>query len=112
MPGCSSPGQVNVMAHIWAARALLPAMNKRGDGYLLSSASAAGLLTQLSALAYSATKHAAVAVAEWLAITYWRRRNQGVLPLPDEVADAVVAGTSDERFLILPQADVAKCCRS
>jgi len=49
-----------------------------------------------------------VAVAEWLAITYWRRRNQGVLPLPDEVADAVVAGTSDERFLILPQADVAK----
>lgn len=45
MPGCSSPGQVNVMAHIWAARALLPAMNKRGDGYLLSSASAAGLLT-------------------------------------------------------------------
>jgi short-subunit dehydrogenase len=46
--------QVNVLAHVWAARALLPAMVQRGDGYLLSTASAAGLLTQLSALAYSA----------------------------------------------------------
>lgn len=62
--------EVNVMAHIWAARALLPEMVSRGDGYLLSTASAAGLLTQVSALAYSFTKHAAVAVAEWLAITY------------------------------------------
>jgi len=53
-----------------AAEALLPAMLARGEGYLVSIASAAGLLTQVSALAYSATKHAAVAVAEWLAINY------------------------------------------
>ena len=61
---------VNVMAHLWAARALLPEMTARGDGYLLSTASAAGLLTQLSGLSYSITKHAAVALAEWLSITY------------------------------------------
>jgi NAD(P)-dependent dehydrogenase (short-subunit alcohol dehydrogenase family) len=129
--------QVNVMAHIWAARALLPAMIERGDGYLLSTASAAGLLTQLSALAYSATKHAAVAVAEWLSITYADAGIKvsclcpqgvrtpmldlaledpiGAAPLlaggllePDEVADAVVAGVADERFLILPHGEVAK----
>ena len=58
------------MAHIWAARAVLPEMVERGEGYLLSTASAAGLLTQVSALAYSVTKPAAVRVAEWLAITY------------------------------------------
>jgi NAD(P)-dependent dehydrogenase (short-subunit alcohol dehydrogenase family) len=129
--------QVNVMAHVWAARALLPAMVERGDGYLLSTASAAGLLTQLSALAYSATKHAAVAVAEWLSITYADAGIKvsclcpqgvrtpmlelaledpvGAAPLlagglldPDEVADAVVAGIAEERFLILPHGDVAK----
>jgi NAD(P)-dependent dehydrogenase (short-subunit alcohol dehydrogenase family) len=129
--------QVNVMAHIWAARAVLPAMVQRGQGYLLSTASAAGLLTQLSALAYSATKHAAVAVAEWLAITYADAGitvsclcPQGVrtpmldlaledpigaAPLiaggliePDEVAEAVVAGIAAERFLILPHPEVAR----
>lgn len=62
--------RVNVMAHVWAARALLPDMLERGDGYLLSTASAAGILTQVGALVYSVTKHAAVAVAEWLSITY------------------------------------------
>ena len=62
--------EVNVMAHVWAARALLPEMVARGEGYLCSTASAAGLLTQVSALAYSATKHAAVAVAEWISINY------------------------------------------
>ena len=62
--------EINVMAHVWAARALLPGMVERGDGYLVSTASAAGLLTQVSALAYSITKHAAVALAEWIAITY------------------------------------------
>jgi NAD(P)-dependent dehydrogenase (short-subunit alcohol dehydrogenase family) len=129
--------EVNVMAHVWAARALLPAMVQRGDGYLLSTASAAGLLTQLSALAYSATKHAAVAVAEWLSITYADAGVKvsclcpqgvrtpmlelalkdpiGAAPLlagglldPDEVADAVVAGIAEERFLILPHGEVAK----
>jgi NAD(P)-dependent dehydrogenase (short-subunit alcohol dehydrogenase family) len=129
--------QVNVMAHVWAARALLPSMVRRGDGYLLSTASAAGLLTQLSALAYSATKHAAVAVAEWISITYADAGIKvsclcpqgvrtpmlelaledpiGAAPLlagglldPDEVADAVVAGIAEERFLILPHGEVAK----
>ena len=62
--------RINVMAHVWAARALLPAMLARGEGYLLNTASAAGLLTNLGLLPYSVTKHAAVGVAEWLAITY------------------------------------------
>ncbi len=129
--------EINVMAHVWAARALLPDMVARGDGYLLSTASAAGLLTQVSALAYTATKHAAVAVAEWLAINYADAGIKvsclcpqavrtpmlelaledpiGAAPLlaggllePAEVADAVVAGIREERLLILPHEDVAK----
>jgi NAD(P)-dependent dehydrogenase (short-subunit alcohol dehydrogenase family) len=129
--------EVNVMAHVWAARALLPAMLERGEGYLLSTASAAGLLTQVSALAYSATKHAAVAVAEWLAINYGEAGikvsclcPQGVrtpmldaaledpigsAPLlaegvlePEDVAEAVIAGIREERFLILPHQAVSK----
>jgi NAD(P)-dependent dehydrogenase (short-subunit alcohol dehydrogenase family) len=128
---------VNLMAHIWAARALLPEMLERGEGYLLSTASAAGLLTQVSALAYSVSKHAAVALAEWLAITYGDAGIKvsclcpqavrtpmlelaledpvGAAPLlaggllePEDVADAVVRGVRDERFLILPHEDVAK----
>jgi NAD(P)-dependent dehydrogenase (short-subunit alcohol dehydrogenase family) len=128
--------QVNVMAHVWAARALLPEMIERGDGYLASTASAAGLLTQVGALAYSVTKHAAVAVAEWLAITYGDAGIKvsclcpqgvrtpmldraledpiGAAPLiaegllePEEVAAAVVAGIREERFLILPHPAVA-----
>lgn len=129
--------EVNVMAHVWAARAVLPEMVERGEGHLLSTASAAGLLTQVSALAYSATKHAAVAVAEWLAINYAEAGikvsclcPQGVrtpmldlaledpigsAPLlaeqvidPDDVAEAVVAGLREERFLILPHPQVAE----
>jgi NAD(P)-dependent dehydrogenase (short-subunit alcohol dehydrogenase family) len=61
---------VNVMAHIWAARRLLPGMLERGSGHLSSTASAAGLLANPGLMPYSVTKHAAVAVAEWLAITY------------------------------------------
>ncbi len=129
--------EVNVMAHVWAARALLPDWVARGDGYLLSTASAAGLLTQVSALAYSITKHAAVALAEWLSITYAEAGIKvsclcpqavrtpmldvaledpvGAAPLlagglmePDEVAAAVVEGVREERFLILPHEDVAR----
>jgi NAD(P)-dependent dehydrogenase (short-subunit alcohol dehydrogenase family) len=129
---------VNVMAHLWAARALLPEMTARGDGYLLSTASAAGLLTQLSGLGYSITKHAAVALAEWLSITYadagikvscvcpqavntpllagaLEEDPVGSAPMmadavlePEDVAAAVLEGVLDERFLILPHADVAK----
>jgi NAD(P)-dependent dehydrogenase (short-subunit alcohol dehydrogenase family) len=128
--------EINVLAHVWAARALLPAWLDRGEGYLLSTASAAGLLTQVSALAYSITKHAAVALAEWLSITYGDAGIKvsclcpqgvrtpmldvaledpiGAAPLlaggvmePDEVAAVVVEGVRDERFLILPHAEVA-----
>ena len=58
------------MAHVWASRALLPDMLARGEGYLINTASAAGLLTQVSSVGYSVTKHAAVALAEWMAIEY------------------------------------------
>jgi NAD(P)-dependent dehydrogenase (short-subunit alcohol dehydrogenase family) len=130
--------EINVMAHVWAARAVLPEMVERGDGYLVSTASAAGLLTQVSALAYSATKHAAVSVAEWLAINYGDAGvkvsclcPQGVrtpmldlaldqdpvgsAPLiaegllePNEVAEVVVAAMREERFLILPHPKVVE----
>ena len=128
--------EINVLAHVWAARALLPGWLERGDGYLLSTASAAGLLTQVSAMAYSITKHAAVALAEWVSITYGDAGIKvsclcpqgvrtpmldtaledpiGAAPLlaggllePEDVATAVVAGIRDERFLILPHEDVA-----
>jgi NAD(P)-dependent dehydrogenase (short-subunit alcohol dehydrogenase family) len=130
---------VNVMAHVYAARALLPAWLERGEGHLLVTASAAGLLSNLGDAPYSVTKHGAVALAEWLAITYGDRGihvaclcPQGVrTPLlfgqgtdldgslaaevvkaqrilePDEVAEVTVAGLRDERFLILPHAEVA-----
>jgi NAD(P)-dependent dehydrogenase (short-subunit alcohol dehydrogenase family) len=64
---------VNVKSHIYAARALLPTMLERGQGYLVHTASAAGLLTQLGSAPYSVTKHAVVALAEWLSITYGDR---------------------------------------
>ncbi|MGH8951690.1 MAG: SDR family oxidoreductase [Acidimicrobiia bacterium] len=125
--------QVNLMSHVHAARRLIPGWLARGDGYFLSTASAAGLLTNLKAAQYSVTKHAAVAFAEWLAITYG---DQGIkvsclcpmgvkTPLldsadefhalldplaiePEQVADAVVAGIAAEEFLILPHPEVAK----
>jgi NAD(P)-dependent dehydrogenase (short-subunit alcohol dehydrogenase family) len=129
--------RVNVMAHVWAARALLPGMVERGDGYLVNTASAAGLLTQVSALAYSATKAAAVSVAEWLHINYGdagikvscicpqgvrtamldvaMEEPAGAAALaaggflePEDVAAAVVAGIREERFLILPHEEVAQ----
>jgi NAD(P)-dependent dehydrogenase (short-subunit alcohol dehydrogenase family) len=129
--------RVNVMAHVWASRALLPEMLERGEGYLINTASAAGLLTQVSSLVYSVTKHAAVALAEWLAIEYVElgvrvscicpqgvrtpmleqgmqeaaaaaALSAGGLIEPEDVADAVVAGIHDERFLILPHENVAQ----
>ena len=128
--------RVNVMAHVWASRALLPEMLERGEGYLINTASAAGLLTQVSSLVYSVTKHAAVSLAEWMAIEYGdagvrvscicpqgvrtpmldlameepagaAALSAGGLIEPEDVADAVVAGMRDERLLILPHENVA-----
>jgi NAD(P)-dependent dehydrogenase (short-subunit alcohol dehydrogenase family) len=125
---------VNVMAHVHAAKAVLPSMLARGDGYLLQTASAAGLLTQIGGAPYAVTKHAAVAFAEWLSITYGDRGikvsclcpqgvrtrmlagapgdthallDQGALD-PEDVATAVVAGLAEEKFLILPHPEVAE----
>jgi NAD(P)-dependent dehydrogenase (short-subunit alcohol dehydrogenase family) len=128
---------VNVMAHIYAARAVLPGMLARGSGYLLQTASAAGLLTQKGAAPYSVTKHAAVAFAEWLSIMHYEAGirvsclcPQGVLTQmllgpdgqrqsflragaiePEEVAEAVVEALAEERFLILPHKEVAEYFR-
>lgn len=124
---------INVMAHIYAARAVLPQMIARGEGYLLQTASAAGLLTQIGSAPYSVTKHAAVAFAEWLSISYADKGvkvsclcPQGVRTRmllgedgkgenflvegsvsPEQVANDVVKGLEEERFLILPHPEVA-----
>ena len=132
--------EVNLMAHVYAARAVLPSMLARGGGYLLQTASAAGLLTNIGAAPYSVTKHAAVALAEWLAVTHGDEGikvsclcPQGVRTNmllgsagdtgasvvlaaadalePDDVADAVVEGLAAERFLILPHPEVAEYWR-
>jgi NAD(P)-dependent dehydrogenase (short-subunit alcohol dehydrogenase family) len=127
---------VNVMAHVYAARIMVPRMIERGGGYLLQTASAAGLLSQIGSAPYSVTKHAALALAEWLAITYG---DQGIkvsvlapqavrtamtagvvdggvagvdgMLEPDSVADAVVRGLATEAFLILPHPQVMEYFR-
>ena len=128
--------RVNVLAHVHMARTLVPRMLERGRGYLLQTASAAGLLSQLGSAPYSTTKHAAVGFAEWLAITYGERglrvsllcpqavrtrMTEGVevgtvsavdgMLEPDVVAAAVVRGLEEERFLILPHPQVEEYMR-
>jgi NAD(P)-dependent dehydrogenase (short-subunit alcohol dehydrogenase family) len=129
--------EVNVMAHVYAARAVVPHMLERGTGYLLNTCSAAGLLSSPGDAPYAVSKHGAVAFAEWLAITYGDRgiRVSALCPMgvatpmlmgpladgdagaqavaasgeivsTDHVADTVVAGLRDERFLILPHPEV------
>jgi NAD(P)-dependent dehydrogenase (short-subunit alcohol dehydrogenase family) len=124
---------INVMAHVFAARAVLPGMLARGEGYLLNTASAAGLLSQIGSAPYAVTKHAAVALAEWLSITHGDQGikvsclcPQGVrTPMlgdggallgpgaiePEQVADAVVEGLRAEEFLILPHPEVREYFR-
>ena len=127
---------VNVMAHVLAARAVLPSMLARGRGYLLHTVSAAGLLTHPHSATYAVTKHASLAFAEWLSIAYGdrgitvsalcpqgvrtdmlRRAGERAAFLlegalePERVADVVVQGLAEERFLILPHPEVAEYVR-
>jgi NAD(P)-dependent dehydrogenase (short-subunit alcohol dehydrogenase family) len=131
---------VNLWAHVYAARALVPRWLERGQGYLLVTASAAGLLTQIGSAPYAVSKHAAVAFAEWLSVTYGDRgvrvsclcpmgvntamlnppggaegiaatggnvvKAAGEVLEPEQVAEIVVSGLADERFLILPHPEV------
>lgn len=129
--------EINYMAHVYAARAVLPAMLKRGDGYLLQTVSAAGLLTQIGSAPYAVTKHAALSLAEWLSITHGDAGikvsalcPQGVRTRmlenaefgggafiaetaiePEQVAQSVVEGLDKETFLILPHPEVAEYIR-
>jgi NAD(P)-dependent dehydrogenase (short-subunit alcohol dehydrogenase family) len=123
---------VNVMAQVYAARAVLPHMLERGEGYLVQNASAGGLLTAMGNAPYTATKHAAVGLTEWLSIHYgdagirvscivaegvrtdMLRGAQGEwfavagAVTPEEAAEATVQGIREERFLILTHPKVEK----
>ena len=128
--------RINFMSHVWLARHLVPRMLRNGGGALLQTVSAAGLLTQLGSAPYAVSKHAALSLAEWLAVTYGARGlkvfalcPQGVRTAlleasqasmgflmqtalePAEVASAVVEGLAREQFLILPHPEVAEYFR-
>jgi NAD(P)-dependent dehydrogenase (short-subunit alcohol dehydrogenase family) len=123
--------QIHGMAHVWAARAVVPEMVARGEGYFVVTASAAGLLNIVESAPYGVTKHASVAFAEWLRMAYGRRGVRvsclcpqsvesdmtkdgagsaglnGVLTAA-QVADDVVRVMREETFLVLPHPEVAK----
>lgn len=88
--------EVHCMAHIYAARAVLPSMIARGEGYILSTASAAGLLTQIGSMAYSITKAAAVSLAEWLSISHYHQGIRFSVLCPQAVATNIVANSPDQ----------------
>jgi len=128
---------VNVMAHVYAARHLVPRMVTRGGGYFMNTSSAAGLLNQIGGAAYGVTKHAAVGFGEWLAITYGHEgikvsmlcpqavrtpmtetdtsataaaAGDGMME-PEVLADFVIEGLREEKFLILPHPEVVEYMR-
>lgn len=127
---------INVMAHVYAARHLAPRMIERGEGYFLNTASAAGLLSQVGSAPYAVTKHAAVALAEWLALTYGddgikvsvlcpqavrsamtKGREDGVASIdgmlePEPVAEACLQAIEAETFLVLPHPEVLNYFRN
>ncbi|MDZ4375796.1 MAG: SDR family oxidoreductase [Phenylobacterium sp.] len=127
---------INVMAHVWAARHLVPLMAARGGGYLLNTASAAGLLSQIGSAPYAVTKHAAVGLAEWLSITHGDQgikvsvlcpqavrtamtagNPDGVASIdgmmePDVLAEATVRSLEKEEFLVLPHPEVLQYMRN
>lgn len=88
--------EVHVMAHIYAARAVLPSMIARGEGYLLNTASAAGLLSQIGSMSYSVTKAAAVSLAEWLSISHHHQGIRVSVLCPQAVATNIVRNSPDD----------------
>lgn len=87
--------EVHCMAHIYAARAVVPSMIARGEGYLLNTASAAGLLTQIGSMSYSITKAAAVSLAEWLAVTHHHQGIRVSVLCPQAVATNIIRNSPD-----------------
>lgn len=130
--------EVNLMAHVYGARAVVPQMLERGEGYLLQTASAAGLLSHPESAVYAVTKHAAVALAEWLSIQYGDKGirvsclcpqgvrtpmlmgkggerksflQEGMLS-PEQVAQDVIQAMREEHFLVLPHPEVLDYLRN
>jgi NAD(P)-dependent dehydrogenase (short-subunit alcohol dehydrogenase family) len=97
--------EVHCMAHIYAARAVLPSMIARGEGYLLNTASAAGLLTQIGSMTYSMTKAAAISLAEWLAISHYHQGIRVSVLCPQAVATNIVANSPDNQRAVGANAD-------
>lgn len=131
--GWQTMWNLHVMSNVYAARAVLPGMLERGEGYLLQTSSAAGLLTEIGSAAYSVTKHATIALAEWLSVHYRRQGLRVSVLCPsgvqtemldmsdpvhqflhmhavtaDDVANQVVEAMAAEQFLILPHAEVGE----